>query len=55
MFGELHLTGLWIEEPPEREGDKQIGQGCGQRNPPSSRFCHEVHRDSTRKGQHEKQ
>jgi hypothetical protein len=26
MFGELHLSGLWIKEPPEREGNEQIGQ-----------------------------
>jgi hypothetical protein len=26
MFGELHLNGLWIKEPPEREGYEQVSQ-----------------------------
>jgi hypothetical protein len=55
MFGELHLASLWIEEPPEREGHEQIGQGRSQRNPSSRRFCHEICRDSARKGQHEEE
>jgi hypothetical protein len=29
MFGELHLGGLWIKEPPEREGNDQINQSGG--------------------------
>jgi hypothetical protein len=29
MLGELHLTGLRIEKPPERKGNEQIGQGRG--------------------------
>ena len=55
MFGELHLTGLWIKEPPEREGDEQISQSRGQRNPSSGRFRYEIHRDGSRKGKHEEE
>jgi hypothetical protein len=53
MFGELHLTGLWIKEPPERKGNKQVSQGRGQRNPSSGRVRHETHRDGSRQGKRE--
>ena len=53
MFGELHLSGLWVKEPPEREGNEQIGQGRGQCNPSSGRVRHETDRDGSRKRKHE--
>jgi hypothetical protein len=55
MFGELHLTGLWIKEPPEREGNEQINQSGGQRNPSSGRFRREINRDGSREGKNQKE
>jgi hypothetical protein len=53
MFRELHLTGLWIEEPPEGKRNEEVCQGCGQRNPSSGGLRHKINSASSRKGQHE--